>query len=58
MLYTDVTFIIVRVPGAMDFLGVNHYMTKIVSSGNQDARRFGFYRDQGVSFETDYSYPR
>nr|KAG5708127.1 hypothetical protein BaRGS_002863 [Batillaria attramentaria] len=42
---------------AIDFLGVNHYRSRVVTQQGDSSDRFGFYRDQGIEFTTDYSYP-
>ncbi|KAK7499145.1 hypothetical protein BaRGS_00009692 [Batillaria attramentaria] len=44
--------------GSVDFLGVNHHTTKLVSSrGNDVSARFGFYRELAVELDVDYTYP-
>ncbi|KAK7499144.1 hypothetical protein BaRGS_00009691 [Batillaria attramentaria] len=43
--------------GAVDFLGINHYKSLVVTQQTDTSDRFGFFRDQGIVFSTDYSYP-
>ncbi|XP_076452482.1 lactase/phlorizin hydrolase-like [Babylonia areolata] len=45
--------------GAIDFIGLNHYQTRLVSPapGNTNSQTFAFFDDQNINFEDDPSAP-
>ncbi|KAK7088806.1 lactase/phlorizin hydrolase-like [Littorina saxatilis] len=43
--------------GAADFVGLNHYSTRLVSPANQTNPHFGFFNDQDIIFENDPDSP-
>ncbi|RUS76031.1 hypothetical protein EGW08_016209 [Elysia chlorotica] len=46
------------VKGSLDFLGINHFTTQLASESADQATSPGFFSDQGVTLETDTSYPK
>ncbi|XP_025092494.1 LOW QUALITY PROTEIN: lactase-phlorizin hydrolase-like [Pomacea canaliculata] len=45
------------IKGSLDFLGINHYSTKLVTDNGLSYDSFGFNNDQSIEFTTDASAP-